>query len=288
MKKLKNILSWFFLLGGICILFSFSNTRSQQQEFGKLLIEIEQPEQSRFVSNEDISQLFSNLGYSQSSQPVSDIDIQQFETLLKNNSSIQNANVHATINGNIVVNIKERTPIIRIYNQFGESFYIDQYGSLMPLSNKYAARVLIANGAINIPYSTVYQLEDLEHQQHKIFIRKNTSAVQNTSLIEKLNISRSNLPGVGQLTDLYKLASYINQDKFWKAQISQIYINKKGEFEFIPRVGRHNIIFGQTDNMETKFHNLMLFYKKGLNRTGWNRYSTINLKYKNQVVCTKR
>jgi cell division protein FtsQ len=32
---------------------------------------------------------------------------------------------------------------------------------------------------------------------------------------------------------------------------------------------------------------LMTFYKEGLNKVGWNAYLTINLKYKNQIVCTK-
>ena len=34
---------------------------------------------------------------------------------------------------------------------------------------------------------------------------------------------------------------------------------------------------------------LKTFYTEGLNKTdGWNKYSTINIKYKNQVVCTKK
>jgi hypothetical protein len=32
-----------------------------------------------------------------------------------------------------------------------------------------------------------------------------------------------------------------------------------------------------------------MFYTEGLNKTdGWNKYSIINIKYKNQVVCTKK
>ena len=53
-------------------------------------------------------------------------------------------------------------------------------------------------------------------------------------------------------------------------------------------VGNHKIVFGGVENLESKFEKLMFFYKKGLNKTGWNEYSEINLKYKDQVVCTKR
>lgn len=89
------------------------------------------------------------------------------------------------------------------------------------------------------------------------------------------------------LDDLFKLAKYVNKNNFWKSQIQQIYINLDGEIELIPRVGRHKIILGDVSDMDEKFKKLMIFYKKGLNYIGWNKYKTINLKYKNQIVCTK-
>ena len=60
------------------------------------------------------------------------------------------------------------------------------------------------------------------------------------------------------------------------------------EIELIPRVGNHIILLGSEEEMEAKFEKLMLFYKKGVQQTGWNQYSIINLKYKNQLVCVKR
>ena len=70
--------------------------------------------------------------------------------------------------------------------------------------------------------------------------------------------------------------------------IVQIYVDEKNNVELIPRVGNHNIILGDASDLENKLEKLMIFYKKGLSKTGWNEYSTINLKYKNQIVCTKR
>jgi len=42
------------------------------------------------------------------------------------------------------------------------------------------------------------------------------------------------------------------------------------------------------DQWEKKLRNLELLYEQGLSRYGWNTYQTINLKYTNQVICTKR
>jgi cell division protein FtsQ len=43
------------------------------------------------------------------------------------------------------------------------------------------------------------------------------------------------------------------------------------------------------EQWEKKLHNLELLYEQGFSAYGgWNGYSTINLKYTNQVICTKR
>ena len=87
--------------------------------------------------------------------------------------------------------------------------------------------------------------------------------------------------------NLKMLATFVNKNKFWKSQILQIYVDWTGSIQLIPRVGSHKIILGDCSDLEIKFNKLFAFYKDGLNKIGWNTYKTINLKYKNQVVCTK-
>jgi cell division protein FtsQ len=52
----------------------------------------------------------------------------------------------------------------------------------------------------------------------------------------------------------------------------------------IPKLGNQVIVFGDAEDAAEKFSKLKLFYKKVITTTGWNRYSVINLQYKNQVV----
>ncbi|MDR2520806.1 MAG: cell division protein FtsQ [Bacteroidales bacterium OttesenSCG-928-I14] len=86
---------------------------------------------------------------------------------------------------------------------------------------------------------------------------------------------------------LYPLAVFLLKNEFWNSQIEQIYVNNDLEMELIPLVGTHRILLGGVENFEKKLNNLEFFYKKILNKIGWNRYSIINLKYNNQVICTK-
>lgn len=60
------------------------------------------------------------------------------------------------------------------------------------------------------------------------------------------------------------------------------------EVELIPRVGRFRIVLGSLDDFEEKLNKLRLFYDQAIPKVGWDKYSVIDLKYKNQIVCTKK
>lgn len=90
------------------------------------------------------------------------------------------------------------------------------------------------------------------------------------------------------VTDLYKFALFLQENDFWNNQIEQIYVHPDNEVELIPRVGNHRIVLGTFADFEEKLDNLRLFYEKAIPKIGWEKYSIINLKYKDQIVCTKR
>ena len=90
------------------------------------------------------------------------------------------------------------------------------------------------------------------------------------------------------VTDLCKFALFLQENDFWNDQIEQIYVHPDKEDELIPRVGNHRILLGTFDHFEEKLANLRLFYEQAIPKMGWEKYSIINLKYRNQIVCTKR
>lgn len=87
---------------------------------------------------------------------------------------------------------------------------------------------------------------------------------------------------------LYTLAVFLQEEEFWRNYITQIYVEQNGDIRLVPRVGDHTILLGDADNIEGKFENLSLFYEKVLSKTGWEKYKSINLKFKGQVVAEKR
>ena len=87
---------------------------------------------------------------------------------------------------------------------------------------------------------------------------------------------------------LFELARFLQNDKFWNAQIEQINVTPKQEIELVPRVGNHILFIGKPELYETKFRKLKAFYTEGLNKVGWNKYNRISVEFNNQIICTKK
>jgi cell division protein FtsQ len=89
-------------------------------------------------------------------------------------------------------------------------------------------------------------------------------------------------------TGLFKFALFLQKHEFWNHQIEQIYVQTNKEIELTPRVGDCRIILGDMEDFKEKMDNLQLFYEQAIPKIGWEKYDVISLKYKNQIVCTKK
>ena len=226
-------------------------------------INVVDSERSRFVTANDISLMVDDRTHKLTGVRFDSINIPKLERRLLDFPPIRRAVIYKTVNGAVHIDVTQRTPVVRIINRYGESFYFDERGEMLQHSNRYCAHVLAATGYIN-----------LRPEQHKTY-----------------NVFTSNVVAAGKrniMRELFDLSAYINADRFWKAQIQQIYVNEDGDFELIPLVGAHVIVFGSFDKPEAKFAKLLSLYRNGLNVKGWNTYDVINLKYEGQVVANKR
>lgn len=106
--------------------------------------------------------------------------------------------------------------------------------------------------------------------------------------VAHLPIVTGNVEKSFALTDLYQFALFLQKNKFWDAQIEQINVLKGREVELVPRVGDHIVFLGKIDGYENKLDRLKEFYRKGLNKVGWNKYDRISVEFSNQIICTKK
>lgn len=85
----------------------------------------------------------------------------------------------------------------------------------------------------------------------------------------------------------YNLIKFIQNDEFLTKNITKINIKRNGEYEFDMRIASFVVIWGDLEEMEQKKANLKAFYKQMEKSNTLNVYKIVNLKYSNQVVCTK-
>jgi cell division protein FtsQ len=261
--KILEIAAWVLMTGGLFTLLGFTTTEHNSDVCKKYIIRIDYGKADVLLTEGDIYTVVKTTGNLLKGQHLGSIDFERIEREIKRQSYVADAEAYMTLDGVVEIDVIQRQPILRIFNEKGESFYLDGLGNLMPLNPAFSARVLVASGSIQEPFSKkVCYLTDS--------VRKKDS-------IEYHSV----------MNNLYKLSAYITKDKFLKAQIEQIFVDPNGEFELIPRVGTHTILMGGADNLEDKFERLFVFYRMGLSKTGWSRYNIINIKFKNQVVCSK-
>tara|TARA_B100000475_G_scaffold79923_1_gene57660 strand:- start:36 stop:746 length:711 start_codon:yes stop_codon:yes gene_type:complete len=89
------------------------------------------------------------------------------------------------------------------------------------------------------------------------------------------------------IDEVCKLYSIIESNDFFKNLITQISL-KKNNIVLITRIRNLEINIGDLDFLETKFNNLMSFYNKIVKFKGWDYYYEVNLKYCNQIICSKK
>ncbi|NCD14608.1 MAG: hypothetical protein EOL92_05185 [Bacteroidia bacterium] len=88
--------------------------------------------------------------------------------------------------------------------------------------------------------------------------------------------------------ELYDFAMFLQRNADWDAWIEQIEVRSNDDVVLIPRAGDFSIVMGSLKDYPVKLSKFIRFVDQGLNVLGWNRYSEINLKYENQVVCTRK
>lgn len=90
------------------------------------------------------------------------------------------------------------------------------------------------------------------------------------------------------LKQVWNLAMYIDQHPDFRPLFDQIYRSPQGDLYLTPKLGSHVVQMGSDQDLDAKFRNLMALYSRGLSQAGWDTYRQVSVKYRGQIVCTKR
>ncbi|MBK6523647.1 MAG: hypothetical protein IPG08_15775 [Sphingobacteriaceae bacterium] len=264
-RKLFTALTWALVLSGLVMSWSFASEKHSHAKVNHVSVEIINPSENEFINETEVKNFFEERHDVLVNNELKNIDINGLEKALNSNPAVENAEISYDVNGDLKISVKQRRPLVRIITSSGESYYIDSLSKLMPLSFRSTGRVLVANGAIYESYARRYQYSVDQIAQNPLFKE------------------------ISVLDDIYDISKHIYADSLLCDLIHQIYVTPDKEFVLTPVVGGQSILLGKNQDLDVKLNKLKLFYSEGLNKTNsWNKYSTINLKFKNLVVCTKK
>lgn len=263
MKKWMNITLGALAFSTVVVMMSFASSARKNKKFERsnLVITIDDHTGMNFIDANDVLEYLDNIEVLSGIQSVYEMNLNTIEVGIQSMPHVKKCQVWNTIDGKVHVDLVLRYPIARVIHKNGMSNYIDDEGNYMPLSRKYTAHVPVFTGEIAESSSRLSYAEIVAD-----------SALQADMMSD----------------DIFLLAQFISQDEFLSAQIEQVVVDKNNDMVLIPKVGDHKIVFGGVDDMPKKFKKLKVFYKEGLKYTDWGQFDTINLKYKDQIVCTKK
>ena len=131
----------------VVFLYSFTSMRNKNRKLSKSMV-VFVDNSSPYIKQETVNKLLiENKTDAQSIRKVK-LDLNQLEKSINSNPMIEKSEVFVSIDGVLKAEVKQKTPVARIFNDEG-SFYIDYQGNIMPLSEEFTARVPVISGDIN-------------------------------------------------------------------------------------------------------------------------------------------
>ncbi len=243
-------------VGGVVVLLMFAaigNAVFQQVPIKAVAVKIIAPNDNAFLTEDEVkTALDEAYGIPVVGATINGESLAVLEDSLNHNPYASRVELFKSLSGNLEATVTMRTPICRLVNNSGYNIYVDENGHKFPPAASHTARVILLRGDFD------------------------------ESLAPSDTFGCSNIP------ESFPVVKFILNDPFWNAQISEISVAQNGELTLYPEVGNTVIEFGLPDRMEEKFRNLKLFYEQAANVIGWDVYKKVSVKYRGQVVASRR
>lgn len=254
-RKVRDTIIWFVLTTGIACLLFFAVKHKSNAKVKTLEVNIEGAiEGEHLISEKEVIKILTEAaGKPITKANISTLNLRRLEAKLNKDKRIERADIYFDSNNKLNVRIIQKKPVMRVIDNTGLEYYLDENGKKVPVTRGSAVRVPVVTG-IRDSFSVKMVVADKP----------------------------------SKMKDIFTIMKYIAQDEFLSALIEQAHVENDsiGDIVLIPKIGRQKLIFGSAQDMEAKFDNLKIFYRDGLPKRGWNRDKILNLKYTNQVVAT--
>lgn len=213
--------------------------------------------QNSFVSKADIKDYIDTEYGRYVGEKTDSIDLTRIEDIIDGRSAVLKSQAYFTNDGIMHISVTQRKPVVRFQKTDG-GFYADAEGYIFPLQRNYASHVHVIDGNIPLAANSGYKGSIEDPKEREWF------------------------------EGMMKVVNYIEKSRTWKDKIVQISIDDKGDIILIPREGNEKFIFGQASEIEEKFGKMEKYYTHIVPAKGAGHYGTVDLKFKEQIICRKK
>lgn len=248
-RTIQRILFVAFWIGvgtGMIFLLAAAIRGRNKEQLRAYTLEIKAGPGGAFLKESDVEQLLQHSTAGVKGELLSRFNLRQVEQKIKSHVWIRDAQLYFDNQDVLHVQVQEKIPLARLFTMSGGSIYLDEQGSLMPLSLIKTVKVPVFTG-----------LSD--------------------SMLSKK-------PDTLLLQQVFTMAQLLARDSFWASQVAQIDHTPAQQWELIPVVGDHVVKLGSLTDVEAKLRRLMIFYRQVLSKTGLSRYRMIDVRFNGQVI----
>jgi cell division protein FtsQ len=248
--KFRNSVIAFFWFVGIGILMAFVDRKQSEKICQKVLVEVDNEYQNYFIEDKDVNRLMTLNERENLINNINQfINLRTLEKRVKEHGFVEKVTVCRDLKGNIKAKVNQYKPILRLALGNGQGRYVSSTGKILPLSERYTARVLVFNGNFNAVLAQKDWIDDSLRSPYFEFVKK------------------------------------VDKDQLLNALVATVGVNSSGVLTIYPQIGKQIIEFGVPKNLPVKFAMLKTFYSKIIPAKGWNYYSRVSLKFDNQIIC---
>lgn len=240
------MLLWAGIGTGMIFLLVAAIGQRNKERLRSYTIEIKGGAHGTFLTKENIEELLQQYTAGVQGELLSDFNLRGVESNIQQHPFIRKAQLYFDNQDVLHLSIQEKIPLARLFTSNGSSFYLDELGALMPLSETKTVKLPVFTG-----------LPDTANLRKK-----------DTLLLGQLKVA----------------AQIIVADSFWSSQVAQLDLTPAGDWEMIPAVGDHVVKLGNLTQMEDKLRRIWVFYQQVVAKVGWSRYRSIDVRFEDQVV----
>lgn len=107
-----------------------------------------------FITKKEVTAMLQKQKLSPIGQELDQVCTENLEEVLRKHSLIDEVECYKTPSGKVCIEVSQRIPILRIMNNKGENYYIDNKGIAMPSDSKCVVHLAVVTGDVEKSFAT--------------------------------------------------------------------------------------------------------------------------------------